>query len=106
MIRFVWRLVFVCMVMIWTRLVHQSRLDCYGLSVCVSGVHGYVINRNLGFPREINSQIIWWFFSAKRRREKGGFPGYETFLNQMKAGGVSRKRVGILSDVPARGISK
>jgi hypothetical protein len=39
--------------------------------------------------------------SAKRRREAGGFPGFNIFQQQMKSG-AARKRVGLLTAAPAR----
>lgn len=47
----------------------------------------------------IEAGLLWTI--TKRRREAGGFPGFPTFVKQTKEG-VKVKRIGLISDVPAR----
>ena len=59
-------------------------------------LYGHDLNETIS---PIEAGLLWTI--TKRRREQGGFPGFETFKKQLKEG-VARKRVGILSDIPAR----
>lgn len=53
------------------------------------------------YGHEINDEItpieagLNWAI-GKRRRKEGGFPGYEILREQMKKGGIERKRVGFM----------
>lgn len=55
------------------------------------------------YGHEINDEIspieagLNWAI-GKRRRKEGGFPGFEIIREQMKKGGVERKRVGFMFD--------
>ena len=68
---------------------------------CISGS----LNELIFFVKNwlLNSSCT--LFSAKRRRESGGFPGYDVIMNQLKEKTHARKRVGFVSSgPPARGL--
>jgi aminomethyltransferase len=90
---------------LWNELLSNSSVKPAGLGVRDSlrleaglCLYGHDLNESI---TPIEAQLAWLI--SKRRREQGGFLGFETISNQLK-NGVSKKRVGIdvLTKAPAR----